>query len=230
MSELAVVVQPEEQERVPALILEPDQWRFRGITAVLDESGKIAVVGERDYAKILTAETAPEGIPEPRVALVAHRLVVDLGLSVIPHIRDMYPRCSVLIHGEAESLEASAEILAAGGSGYYSLAAPMGYLPNAVLIASNGKLWGPREAVALMAHRVVAQKNGDGKDSGSNEDELVLLRFLNEGLSNKEIANRLQIAEVTVKARLGKLYKKYGVNTRLQLLSTAMKQGLVPPE
>jgi len=223
VSELAVVVQPEAQERVPALILEPDQWRFRGITAVLDESGRIAVVGERDYAKILTAEIAPDGIPAPRVALVAHRLLIDLGLSVIPHLRDMYPDCSVLIHGETESLEASAEILAAGGSGYYSMAAPMGYLPNAVMIASHGKLWGPREAVALMAQRAVAQKSDEAPD----EEELALLRMLNEGLSNKEIANRLQLAEVTVKARLGRLYRKYGVNTRLQLLSTALKQGKV---
>ena len=198
---------------------------------MLDESGKVAVVGERDYAKILTAESAPEGMPLPRVALVAHRLVIDLGLSVIPHVRDMFPDCSVLVHGDAESLEASAEILAAGGSGYYSLSEPMGYLPNAVIIASHGKLWGPREAVALMAQRAVAARSAEpNKGADSSEDELVLLRFLNEGLTNKEIANRLQIAEVTVKARLGKLYKKYGVNTRLQLLSTAMKHGLISSE
>ena len=230
MSDLAIVAVPPPEERVRTLILEPDQWRFRGISAVLEESGKIAVVGERDYARVLTAEVAPDGMPAPRVALVAHRLLIDLGLSVIPHLRDMFPDCSVLIHGDADSLEASAEILAAGGSGYYSLSAPMGYLANAVVVASHGKLWGPREAVALMAQRAIASKTGEGKNGESSEDELVLLRFLNEGLSNKEIANRLQIAEVTVKARLGKLYKKHGVNTRLQLLSTAMKQGLIPDE
>jgi LuxR family maltose regulon positive regulatory protein len=59
------------------------------------------------------------------------------------------------------------------------------------------------------------------------EDDLTLLQYLHEGLSNKEIASRLQVAEVTVKAKFGKLYKRFGVNMRLQLLAAAMKQGLV---
>lgn len=58
-------------------------------------------------------------------------------------------------------------------------------------------------------------------------DDLMLLRYLHDGLANKEIAVRLHIAEVTVKARLGRLYKKFSVNTRLQLLAAAIRAGLV---
>ena len=58
-------------------------------------------------------------------------------------------------------------------------------------------------------------------------DELMMLRFLQEGLSNKEIGVRLGIAEVTVKARFGRLYRRFGVTSRLQLLSAAIKQGFL---
>ena len=59
------------------------------------------------------------------------------------------------------------------------------------------------------------------------DEERALLGFLNEGLANKEIAARLNLAEVTIKSRLGRLYKRFGVNTRLQLLSAALKQGVI---
>jgi transposase len=48
-----------------------------------------------------------------------------------------------------------------------------------------------------------------------------------EGLSNKEIAARFGLSEVTIKARMGRLYRKYGVSTRLQLLAAAVRRGLI---
>jgi DNA-binding NarL/FixJ family response regulator len=45
----------------------------------------------------------------------------------------------------------------------------------------------------------------------------------------KEIAQRLGLAEVTIKSRLTRLYKRFGVSTRLQLLSSAIDKGLVGP-
>ena len=63
---------------------------------------------------------------------------------------------------------------------------------------------------------------------GLNDEEMALLRMLLEGLANKEMAQRLGVAEVTIKARLNKLYKSFGVSTRLQLLSAAIRQGILP--
>ncbi|HEX9162933.1 MAG TPA: response regulator transcription factor [Thermoanaerobaculia bacterium] len=216
-------------EPIPVILLEPDQWRFRGMETCLENAGNIHVIGEHDYARILTMETSPDDL-EPRASVIAQRLLVDFGVSVIPHVRDLFPGCAVLIHGDHESLESTASILAAGGAGFFSLSSPAQYLARAVVLITEGKLWGPREAVALMASHVIAAQQGvaaEAKESLPDEDT-ALLRYLHEGLANKEIATRLDIAEVTVKARLGRLYKRLGVNTRLQLLSTAIKQGLIP--
>jgi DNA-binding NarL/FixJ family response regulator len=81
-----------------------------------------------------------------------------------------------------------------------------------------------------MAQRVIerAEQMPKKVDVGEfSPDDLLVLRFLHEGLSNKEIASKLHVAEVTVKARLGRLYRRFGVNTRLQLLSAAIREGLV---
>jgi len=191
----------------------------------LENGGNFTIVGERDFAKILTMETSPDDL-EPRVCIVAQRLLTEFGISIIPHLRDLFPGCAVLIHGEHESLESTASILAAGGAGFYSLSSPAQYLARAVSLAGEGKLWGPREAVQLMANRIRTQQEETTTDS-LQEDDLALLRYLHEGLTNKEIGSRLNIAEVTVKAKLGRLYKRFGVNSRLQLLSTALKQGMI---
>lgn len=203
------------------------------MSTMLEESGQIEIIGERDFSRVLTMEEAPDGMA-PRVSVVAHRLVIEYGLSVVAHLKAVFSNCSVLVHGDHESLHASAELMAVGAAGYFDTTDPPGYLPKAVLLVSQGKMWGPREAVALMAQRTIerAQRQPHpildaAAAGGVDQEELLILRYLHDGLANKEIATRLGLAEVTVKARLGRLYKKFGVSTRLQLLSAALKQGLV---
>jgi DNA-binding NarL/FixJ family response regulator len=202
------------------------------MASVLGESGHIAVIGERDFSNILTVEEPPEELYW-EVAVVAHRLVTEYGLSVVAHLKTMMPESFVLVHGDYDSLETAAQLMAAGASGFFDMSDPAGYLSNAVMLVSQSKLWGPREAVALMAQRVIERgqrqpvpqpaTNGDGL---SAEDKTIL-QLLNEGLSNKEIGSRLGIAEVTVKSRFGRLYRRFGVTTRLQLLTAAMRKGLL---
>ncbi len=214
----------ELKDAIAVLLLEPDPWRFRGISVFLEDAGDMRVIGERHYARILLADVAPADV-RPDVAVVAQRLIVKYGLPVIGRVRELFRGVPLLIHGDEESVEASADIFAAGAAGYFNMGAPPGGLARAVHVVSRGKMWGPREAIALMAHRILGR--GEPAKTDIESADLLLLRHLHEGLSNKEIASRLNIAEVTVKVRLGRLYRKFGVNTRLQLLTTAIREGMV---
>ncbi len=229
MSNVSEVEKESWPARIAVLLLEPDPWRFRGIATVLEDSGEIVVIGERDFSRILTADHPPDDLA-PAVCVVSHRLIVEYGLAIIPQLKDLFSGAPVLVYGDPDSLQVSAEILAVGASGYFHLAVPPGYFRRAVSVVAKGKMWGPREAVALMAQRVIERAERTGKRIESSEfsaDDLMVLRYLHDGLSNKEIANRLHVAEVTVKARLSRLYRRFGVNTRLQLLSAAIREGLV---
>src|SRR6266568_3937186 len=93
--------------RIAVLLLEPDPWRFRGISVILEDSGDIKVIGDDDFSRILTTDQPPDGM-DPQVCVIAHRLVVEYGLSVIPHIKDLFPGVPVLVHGDQESVHASA--------------------------------------------------------------------------------------------------------------------------
>jgi two-component system, NarL family, nitrate/nitrite response regulator NarL len=64
----------------------------------------------------------------------------------------------------------------------------------------------------------------DQRHSKLTERERQVLSFVFEGLSNKQIADRLQISETAVKASLQQLFAKTGVRTRSQLVRVALEQ------
>jgi two-component system, NarL family, response regulator DevR len=210
---------------IRVLVLEPDPWRHRGLSAILEDAGTFEVSAERDYGRILTLTTPPEDLRVDVVA-IAHRLVLEYGVAIIALIRHLFDPCSVIVHGEVDSNEVAAQVYAAGGRGYFVLSQPPGLYPKAVTVVAAGKFWGSREAVALMAEKATAARAAEEVEPPP-PDEKQILGLLNEGLSNKEIGQRLGLAEATVKARFNRLYKKYGVATRLQLLAAAMKKGLI---
>jgi DNA-binding NarL/FixJ family response regulator len=211
------------------LLLEPDPWRYRGLASALTDSGIIEVLGDPDYGHILSLTSAPSDV-KPNVVVIAHRLVLEYGVSMIALMRDLFDPCNVLVHGELESLEVAAQVFTAGARGYFVLSHPPGLLAKAVNVVGKGKYWGPREAVAMMAERMAEEMEEPDDDLLTvDEDERQLLVLLNEGLSNKEIGQRLGLAEPTIKAKFNKLYKRFGVATRLQLLTMAIREGILRP-
>ena len=118
-------------------------------------------------------------------------------------------------------------MLAVGARGYFLMSSPANYLYKAFEVIREGRIWAPREAVALLANGSKAEETSEPAVAF---DERSVLHLLYEGLSNKEIANRFGLAEVTIKARMSRLYRKYGVKTRVQLLAAAVKRGLVNPD
>ena len=57
------------ETRTTVLILEPDPWRFRGMSAVLHDSGEISVIAEPDFSSILTSDQPPKDL-QPDVCLI----------------------------------------------------------------------------------------------------------------------------------------------------------------
>ena len=212
---------PETKPILDVLILEPDFWRYVGMRHVAEQA-RIHVVGERRFEKILTAKRTPPGVP-PGVVVVSHKLILEHGIAVIPHVRDLFPDARVLVFGDDDRMDVVVDMLAVGARGFFVASAPSHYFPKALEVVDAGSIWAPREAVALLAY-------GDDREAGDTSaevDERSILQMLYEGLSNKEIGARCGLAEVTIKARMSRLYRKYGVNTRVQLLAVAMKRNLI---
>ncbi len=185
------------------LLLEPCRWRFDGIARFLGEQS-VRVFNDGRVA-------------EADVVLLA-RVLVERELD---RLRGAHPLIGILAYGEPIGFDEMAQVLALGVNGYFVLSSRQEQLLEALRVVAARRMWAPREAVALMAQKISPPA------PPPDCEERAFLGLLLEGLSNKEIASRIGVAEVTVKARLTRLYKRHGVRTRLQLLSAAIRQHLI---
>jgi DNA-binding NarL/FixJ family response regulator len=86
-----------------------------------------------------------------------------------------------------------------------------------------------RPKLAAIIADITEDMNGEAEESPSNQPvtlnsrESDVLRFLVQGLANKEIAARMEISESTVKNTLQQLFSKTGVRTRAQLVRVALE-------
>jgi two-component system, NarL family, nitrate/nitrite response regulator NarL len=216
-------------ESIVVLVLEPDLWRNLGFVHVLKDRPQTKLLEGIDYNKVIALKNTPADL-NPTVVMLAHTLLADFKLSLLSKIKDLFPRANVLVHGYEANIDRVAEILINGAKGYFLLSGDPDSLFESLKFVSKGLIWGPPEAIARSLGRLISLK--DIKPVATRADlitarERILINLLAKGLSNKEIADKMGVAEVTIKFHLGKLYKRFKVQTRLQLLTHAIDHGLI---
>lgn len=119
--------------------------------------------------------------------------------------------CIVENRGMLSTYGDLSELVARGFAGFLPGYADRSMLEKALESVHRGELWIDRKTLRdSFLHK--------GREEISlTRREQEILRCLNSGLSNKEIAGRLKITEQTVKSHCNHLYKKFGVKNRLQL-------------
>jgi DNA-binding NarL/FixJ family response regulator len=202
--------------RIRAAIIDDDPWRGRGIAAALAD-GRIDALrhGSLDTFLLDPSEAGVALVADTVCRARARETIALLRESVGPH---------VLVYGPFECAQDAAPLFAAGANGCFSLSLPSERLVEAVRIVAEGKVWGNRDAL-LAAIEWSPDPAGEPTFIGS--EEFRLLRLLEAGLTNKEIGQRLGFAESTVKARFNRLYRRFGVNSRVQLLTAALRRGIL---
>ena len=219
--------------RIKVLLLEPDIWRRTGIRHFLETSGaEFDVLDDLDHGRILASRYAPEDL-HPDIIMLARSLVAEFKVPVLSKIRSMFPAAPILVHGYDGSVRRVADYMAAGAGGYFTLSSDRDELLHALRHVARGRIWAPAESVSLVIERARSRDGARTSAPGAcfiAPQEITILKLLKDGLSNKEIAASLGVAEVTIKAHLTKLYRRFGIRTRLQLLSYAMTNDLIAGE
>jgi DNA-binding NarL/FixJ family response regulator len=199
------------------LVLDSDHWRELGIARVLDRAPGLTPVLETD----LGDQTWSKSLAS--VILVSDDSARFDTRRSLHTIRRKFPDAKILVHGQLEDPSAIADLLLQGADGYFALSLGEDKLVKAIRVVARGSHWLPQSAVGSLVRQA---RVGESPNSLTASDQ-TLLRLLAQGLANKEMAASLGIAEITVKTRLARLYRRFGVNTRVQLLSYALRHGLV---
>jgi len=158
-------------------------------------------------------------------------IVLDLnlpgvvGLSCLQKVRERAPLTPILIVSAADDPALMSDVIRAGATGYVPKSAQRQMLVDAIEIVLGGGTYLPLEGM-------MALRDTQGLDSEraepSKRDALTsrqrrVLALLAHGKSNKQIAGELDIAEITVKAHVSSIFKKLGVNNRVQAALEARK-------
>ena len=200
----------------------------RGLTDLLASDPELEVIGDAG-----SVSEAMVRIPatNPDVAVLDVRLPDGNGIELCRDLLSELPELRCLMLTSFTSDEAMLEAILAGASGYVVKDIRGMELAQAIKDVGAGKsLLDSRAATALMAK---LRRGTEPKDplSGLTEQERTLLGLLGEGLTNRQIAARMFLAEKTVKNYVSRLLAKLGMERRTQaaVFATKLDRQSTPP-
>lgn len=201
-------------EKVRVFLLDDHEVVRRGLRELLESEGDIEVIGEAG-----TASAASARIPalRPDVAILDARLPDGSGIEVCRHIRSADPNIRAIILTSFDDDEALFAAIMAGAAGYVLKQVTGQDLLSAVRhVAAGASLLDPQVTERVM------QRLRDGSDSEPDElksltaQERRILELVAEGLTNRQIGERLFLAEKTVKNYMSNILAKLGLERRTQ--------------
>jgi DNA-binding NarL/FixJ family response regulator len=135
-------------------------------------------------------------------------------LATFHHIR---PQLKLIVLGTETGPEYIQRIIGTGAKGYLTFSAKEPELAMAIEMVCDCSVWAPRRVLARLLDRQLGFTSSTGTPPKFTPRELQVLELLRAGRSNREIGLALAIDESTVKAHIGRLLRKVGVNNRTAL-------------
>jgi len=210
----------EAREPIAVFLLDDHEVVRRGVRDLLEAEPDITVVGEAG-----TASSALARIPalRPDVAVLDVRLPDGDGVSVCREIRSRMPEVACLMLTSFGDDEALFDAIMAGAAGYVLKQIRGTDLVGAVrTVASGQSMLDPRAASQLMA-RLRDQSARQDPLAGLSAQERRILELIGEGLTNRQIGERMFLAEKTVKNYVSALFAKLGMERRTQAAAYAVR-------
>ncbi len=215
------VQSPEERQLIGLVSIDP--LRTLGLQTILSTRPGVEIVA-------LSATTGTLDL------LGFSLLVIDAGCTdhlfeLLAGLRRKYPRLKVIVLGMDGNHGYIERVIGAGAKGYLTHFAKDGEILMAIDIVLDGSVWAPRKVMAKLLESAGASggavERGVAKTPKITERESQVLRLLVAGRPNREIGRSLGIDEGTVKAHVGRLMRKVGVENRIALTMLAVEQRLV---
>ncbi len=210
----------EGPEKIRVYLLDDHEVVRQGLRALLESSGDIEVVGESG-----SAVDASNRIPalRPDVAVLDARLPDGSGIEVCRTVRAVDPTISALILTSYDDDEALFAAIMAGAAGYVLKEIKGSDLVSAIRqVAAGNSLIDPT-LTARVLERVRHPPTTAPELAELTEQELKLLGYIAEGLTNRQIGERMYLAEKTVKNYVSSILAKLGLERRTQAAVLASK-------
>jgi two-component system, NarL family, response regulator LiaR len=212
-------------EPITVLIVDDHAVVRRGIRALLEAEGDCVVVGEASSggeAVLLAADLVPD------VVLMDLVMPAMDGVEATRLLKQRSPRSQVIVLTSYHQDEQIFPAIRAGALSYLLKGVGLDELTEAVRKAARGEA----TLHPHVAARLVQELKGASQETSTlyqtlSQREREVLRLIAEGLSNAQIAERLVIAERTVKSHVNNILSKLHLADRTQVAIFAWRSGIM---
>src|SRR5215470_6910172 len=204
---------------IKVFLLDDHEIVRRGVKDMLEAEPDIVVIGEAG-----TAQSALARIPAlmPDVAVLDVRLPDGDGVSVCREIRSRHPEIACLMLTTFGDDDALFDAIMAGAAGYVLKRIRGTDLVSAVRTVAAGQSLLDPEATRRVMARMREPAHADPLASLTDQERRIL-ELVGEGLTNRQIGERMFLAEKTVKNYVSALFAKLGMERRAQAAAYAAR-------
>jgi two-component system, NarL family, response regulator DevR len=215
-----MTVPHEPGAKIRVFLLDDHEIVRRGLRELLESEGDIEVVGESGLA-----QEATRRIPalRPDVAVLDGRLPDGSGIDVCRDIRSLHPEIAALILTSYDDDEALFSAIMAGAAGYV-----LKQIRGTDLLDTVRRVAGGQSTLDPAVTRQVLERLRKGPEedpalASLTAQERRILEHIGEGMTNRQIAEAMFLAEKTVKNYVSALLAKLGLERRTQAAVFASK-------
>jgi two-component system, NarL family, response regulator DevR len=198
---------------IKVFLLDDHEIVRRGVRDLLEAAGDLEIVGEAG-----TAADAIARVPatRPDVAVLDVRLPDGSGIEVCRDLRAAQPELRCLMLTSFSDDEALIDAIVAGASGYILKEVRGADIVDSVRRVAAGESLLDPQAAARVIERLRNPPPEDERLAALSPQERRILTLLAEGMTNRQIAERLYLAEKTVKNYVSNLLLKLGMHRRTE--------------
>jgi DNA-binding NarL/FixJ family response regulator len=197
----------------PTIIIAEDHPMFRGA---------LVLTLRRLMPEALLIEVASHGDLESALVLLDLRMPGANGLSSLVFLRGEYPEVSVAIISGGAYAETISRARQLGATAFIPKSSPIDTIAQALSCVIRGESWFPEHDEAPPGRDPRLQD----QLTTLTPQQFRVLKYLADGLLNKQIAEKLDVSEGTVRAHVTAILRKLGVSTRTQAAILVTEQDL----
>jgi len=199
----------------------------RGIADLLSDEPDLVIVGE---AASVTEALTRVPAANPDVAVLDIRLPDGNGIELCRELRSRLPALRCLMLTSFTDDEALFDAIMAGASGFVLKQILGNDLVHAVRTVASGQSLLDARTTSALLNRIRRERGQGDPVRTLSDQERAVLELIGDGLTNREIAERMSLAEKTVKNYVSHLLAKLGMQRRTQAAVLATQLRRPPTE